>query len=389
MRKRTIAIVTGTRAEWGLLCPLARALDSRDDIALKIVATNMHLSARYGHTVDEITAAGFTVDQRVAMDADGDTEVARVGAMARCMEGMAAAFERLAPEAVIILGDRYEMLAVATTALIMRIPIVHIAGGEISEGAVDDSIRHAITKMASLHLTATDEFRRRVIAMGEEPSRVVNTGAIGIYNIMNEPVMGVDELSESIGMDLSRPTLLVTYHPVTLDPVDPCSRMGELIKALDRFPDVNILVTYPNNDARGRLIIDMIEQWASSSPGRVRAIPSLGMRRYLSALRCVKAVVGNSSSGLVEVPSMGIPTVNVGMRQQGRLAPSSVIQAGDTAVEIEAAVARALSADGQEQARRCVNPYYQPDTLDKMVNAIVNTPLSTIKHFHDIDHSCC
>lgn len=385
MKKKKLVIVTGTRAEWGLLSPLARRLADTQGVDLGIIATNMHLSERYGHTIDEICSAGFTVDACVPMDANGDdSEVARVDSMARCMEGMARAFSRLSPDGIIILGDRYEMLAVASTALMMRIPIIHIAGGEISEGAVDDSIRHAITKMASLHLTATEDFRRRVIQMGEDPSRVVNTGAIGVYNIMNEPLMDVDELSRSIGMDLRRPTVLLTYHPVTLDPVAPDRRMAEVIEALDRFDDVNVLITYPNNDARGSLIISMIERWARSQPDRVHAVPSLGMKRYLSALRCVRAVVGNSSSGLVEVPSMKIPTVNIGMRQQGRLAPSSVISCGDSADEIAAAVGRALSPEGQRGARECQNPYYQPDTLDKMVRAILECELSPIKHFHDL-----
>ena len=218
--KRKVCIATGTRAEWGLLSGIARELASRDDIELQLLVTNMHLSDRYGHTVDEIIADGFTVDAEVPMlnDNDDDSAAATVRSMSRCMAGTADALSRLSPDLLVVLGDRYEMLTVASAALIFRIPIIHIAGGEISEGAYDDSIRHAITKMASLHLTATEENRNRVIQMGEEPQRVINTGAIGVYNIVHEPVMSREELEESIGMTVDRNTLLVTYHPATLDP---------------------------------------------------------------------------------------------------------------------------------------------------------------------------
>lgn len=366
--------MTGTRADWGLLSPVARALDARDEVELQIVATNMHLDARYGHTIDEIAADGLRVDARVDMQlGDTDDEPARVHAMARCLDGMADALTALQPDAVLILGDRYEMLAVASAALMMRIPIIHIAGGETSEGAVDNAIRHAITQMASLHLVAAEPFRAKVIAMGADPEAVVTTGAIGVDNIMRLKPMSLDELNRSLGWQMGeRDTLLVTYHPATLDEADPAERFGELLTALDRFPDHKILITYPNSDARGAAIIDRIEAYAALRPGRVLAIPSLGRVRYLSALRYVAAVVGNSSSGLVEVPSMGIPTVNIGMRQQGRLAGESVIHCGDSTDEITAAIARALSPEGQAAAAASPNPYHRAGTLDTMVERIMN-----------------
>lgn len=385
---RRIAIATGTRADWGLLSGIARALDSRPDCQVMVIATNMHLSPRYGHTVDEIIADGFipaaTVDMKI--DEADASPVATVSMMARCMEGMAGALDRLRPDLLVILGDRFEMLATASAALMMRVPIVHIAGGEISEGAVDDSIRHAITKMAALHLTATETYRQRVIAMGEDPERVINTGAIGVYNILNEPLMSREELEASIGFTLPAGSLLVTYHPATLDDADPATRCQALLDALDRFPDSHVVITYPNNDARGRVIISMIEDYGRSSPQRVKVIPSLGKLRYLSALRCVDAVVGNSSSGIVEVPSMGIPTVDIGMRQRGRLASDSVIHCGDSADEIAAAISLALSDEGRTRGRQSANPYYQPDTLGIIECVIATTPLESlaVKHFHDI-----
>ncbi|MBO5456927.1 MAG: UDP-N-acetylglucosamine 2-epimerase (hydrolyzing) [Muribaculaceae bacterium] len=381
---RKIAIATGTRADWGLLSGIAKALAARADCEVEILATNMHLFPRYGNTINEIIADGFD-PVRVPVSDATDSPLGAVKSMSECMSGMAEAFERIKPDILVILGDRFEMLATASAALMMRVPIVHIAGGEISEGAIDDSIRHAITKMSSLHLTATELYRQRVIAMGEEPERVINTGAIGVYNIMCEPILSRKELEEFIGMELPEESLLVTYHPATLDDGDVASRCRELLNALDRFPESKVIITYPNNDSRGRVIIDLIETYGASREGRVKVIPSLGKRRYLSALRYVSAVVGNSSSGIVEVPSMKIPTVDIGIRQRGRLCGDSVIHCGDTAQEIADAISFAFSAEGKRQAAESENPYYQSDTLDKIVRAIAETPLETLhsKKFYD------
>lgn len=383
-----ICIATSTRADWGLLTPLAGALRDNPQVELQILATNMHLSRRCGMTVDEITDAGFTVDARVPMEAPGDSPADRVRAMALCLEGTTDAFERLRPDAVIILGDRYEMLAVASAAAMMRIPVIHIAGGTVSEGAVDDSIRHAITKLASLHLAETDESRRRIIQMGEDPGRVVATGALGVWNIMNQPLLSRAELEESLdGFPLDpESTLLVTYHPATLDNGDPAARFYELLGALDMFPRSNILLTHPNNDAGGEAIAALVEDYARANPDRVKAVTSLGMRRYLSALRHVAAVVGNSSSGIVEVPSMHIPTVDVGIRQKGRLCSSSVIHCADDCESITEAIAMALSPEGRRQARRATNPYYRPDTVELMVKAILDfMPRRAVaKRFHNL-----
>ncbi|MDE5690197.1 MAG: UDP-N-acetylglucosamine 2-epimerase (hydrolyzing) [Duncaniella sp.] len=382
---RKIAVATGTRADWGLLSGIARALAARADCEVTILATNMHLSPRYGNTISEIVADGFADPVRVEMPVSADTDSSTVEAMAVCMSGMARELTRLRPDIIVILGDRFEMLATATAALMLRVPIVHIAGGEISEGAIDDSIRHSITKMASLHLTATEPYRRRVIAMGEAPDRVINTGAIGVYNILHESLMTRRELEESIDFDLTDKSILVTYHPATLDDEDPAVRCQALLDALDRFEDHKVLITYPNNDPRGRIIIDLIEAYAAARPSRVRVVPSLGKLRYLSALRCVSAVAGNSSSGIVEVPSMHIPTVDIGMRQRGRLCGKSVIHCGDSTQEIADALAYALSDEGRRLAREAENPYYRPDTLDVIVKAIAETPLQTLqtKKFYD------
>lgn len=390
-----ITILTGTRADWGILTPLAQALRDRTDVALSIVATNMHLSERHGMTVNEILRAGFAVDHRVPMTIDTDSPAERVHAMARCMSGMADALTDLRPDAVIILGDRFEMLAAASAAAMLRIPIIHIAGGTVSFGAVDDSLRHAITKLASLHLTETEEHRRRVIQMGEDPANIVTCGALGVWNIMHQPLLTEEELRTALGgFPVSRhSTILATYHPATLDDVPPARSFRQLLAALDRFPDHNVLFSGANNDAGGMAINAMIEEYAAANPTRVKAVKSLGMGLILSAM-CHSAVfVGNSSSGIVEAPSAGIPTVDIGNRQKGRQRAASVIHCEGDADAIEAAIRRALSPQMQDLAARRESPYYHHDTRRIMTDAIIAflTRLSNghyNKTFHDVDFTC-
>lgn len=383
-----ICFVTSTRADWGLLMPLAKALASSGGIDVRVVAANMHLRPEYGMTVDEITVAGFDVAARVPMHVEGDTPADRVRAMGLCMGETADAFAALHPDAVVILGDRYEMLAVASAAAVMRITIIHIAGGEISEGAVDDEIRHAITKLSTLHLTATEPYRRRVIQMGEQPDMVVNTGAIGVWNAFNTQLMDAGELGRQLGLDLSRPTAVVTFHPATADTsATPAAQMSNLLGALDAFPQMNAVITYPNNDAGGAALIPLIEAYAAANPHRVRAVRSLGMVRYQSLMRLSCAVVGNSSSGIVEAPSAGVPTVDIGIRQRGRLAAASVIHCGTGKADIRRAIAEALSPQMQAVARRKENPYYKPDTLGIMVAAVsrfMDSLPAAQKKFHDL-----
>ena len=384
--RRKICIATGTRADWGLLSGIARALNDRNDVDLQIIATNMHLSDRYGATLREIERDGLRITRRVPMTVDTDTPIGTVTAMSECMAGMAQAFNELRPDLLIILGDRYEMLATASAALIFRIPIAHIAGGAVSRGAYDESIRHSITKMSHIHLTETEEYRRRVIQLGENPAHVINTGAIGVYNIMHTDYIPREELEKEIGTTIPDKSLLATFHPATLDSVPPRQQCENLLEALDEHPDYKVIFTYPNNDTDGRVIIELIEDYARKHPDRCAVYPSLGMRRYLSTLRCATAVVGNSSSGIVEVPSMGIPTLDIGIRQAGRTAAESVVHCGVSVDEISEGLNLILSDEFREKARRVVNPYFQPDTLEKIVTTVAETPLDgiTIKTFHDI-----
>ena len=369
--RRKICIVTSTRADWGLLSSVARELRAYETVELQIIATNMHLDARYGMTVDEIIEDGFKVDERVEMNAGNDSAVETAAATGKCLIGVARALGRLNPDILVILGDRYEMLAVATAATIMRVPIAHIAGGEISEGAFDDNIRHALTKLSALHFTATDAYRNRVISMGENPKYVLNTGALGVYNIIHEPVIPKPELEKFIGIDINSSTLLVTFHPATMDPEPVKERCEALLQALDGFISSHIIFTYPNNDPDGEVIIKMINEYAARYPGRVAVVPSLGRRRYLSALHFVSAVVGNSSSGIVEVPTMRIPTVDIGIRQQGRIAASSVIHCEGEHDQIHQAISFALSPAGKRLALETDNPYAKRDTVTRIVDTLV------------------
>lgn len=385
--RRKICIVTGTRAEWGLLSPLAAELKKRPEIELQILATNMHLLYRYGHTIDEIRREGFTVDMEVGMEAESDSRADTARATGRCMQGMADAFSRLEPDAIIVLGDRYELLAVVSAAVIMRIPVIHLHGGEISEGAIDDSIRHAITKLSTIHLTSAEAHRQRVIQLGEQPERVFNIGAIGVANALALQPLPKKELEDFIGITVDRRTLLVTYHPVTADDsASPAELFGRLLLALDRLEDTRVVFTYPNNDAGGAPIIGLIDEWVARHPGRAVAFASMGMHRYLSALHYAGAAVGNSSSGIIEVPSMGIPTVNIGNRQRGRLAADSVINCPDDTDAIVEAIARALTQDARERVKECGNPYWQPDTVKRAAEIIATLPDSSLSPapFYDL-----
>lgn len=384
-----IALVTSTRADWGILRPLACALDSHPDVRLTVLATNMHLLSQFGNTIDEVEDAGLSCVRRVPVEAPADdSPAARAVMMGSTMQAFATEFEILRPDEVILLGDRFEILAIACTAAVMTVPIVHLHGGEVSEGANDDSFRHAISKLASLHLAATDMSRSRLLAMGEMPDRVFSVGALGVGTAVDEPVMSLDELNATLGDFDIEPerTIMVTYHPVTLDPDgrDPDRQMDELLAAFDCRPDLKILMTYPNNDAGGAAIIRRIEDYASRNTGRVKVVPSLGRRRFLSALRYVRAMVGNSSSGILEAPSTRAVTIDIGTRQRGRERAASVIS---VPVETDAIV-RALDKVMANPADTptASNPYYRPYTLSRMVDIITTTDPATlnVKLFGDI-----
>lgn len=381
---RRIAVFTGTRAEYGLLYWLMKEIAAAPDLELKTVVSGSHLSPEFGLTYRQIEQDGFPIDERIEMLLSSDTAVGVIKSMGLALIGMADALARLTPDVLVILGDRYEALAMAQAAMIMRIPVAHLHGGEITEGAYDDAIRHAISKLSYLHFTANEAYRQRVIQLGEAPERVFNLGAIGIENIDRTPLMSRDALSESLGFALDKPYFVVTYHPVTLFSEPAVESFQALLNALDDYPDYQVIVTYPNADDGGRQLIPLLEHYAASQPGRVLAIPSLGHTRYLSAVKHCAAVIGNSSSGIIEVPSLGVPTVNIGQRQKGRMAAASVVNCPPDHVSISSAIKDALCP---LPASAFANPYGKGDVSTRIVAVLRRYPLTSTKVFHDIARS--
>ena len=374
-----LAIATGTRADWGLLSPLADSLKNAGNEIL-IYATNMHLLTELGDTWKEIEADGFPIKRKIP------AEGGRTRITADALSGFGKALAEDNPDALIILGDRFEMLGAASAASLEGIPIIHIAGGTVSEGAIDDSIRHVITKLSTLHLVETELCRRRVIQMGESPERVIHTGAIGVYNALSVSTMTKDDFERSVGFHMPDTTFLITLHPATLSTLTPERQYDELLSALERFPEYGYLITYPNNDTDPTPLIRKINAFAEKDPERRFAIPSLGRKRYMSALRYVKGVIGNSSSGIVEVPSTGIPTLDIGIRQKGREHGPSVSHCGDTVEEIASGIELIMSENVRDTASRRVNPYYMENTPAIMTDAIMSYHFSKypIKRFYDV-----
>lgn len=367
---RKICIVTGTRAEYGLLLPLMKAIREQQDLQLQLLVTGMHLSPEFGLTYKQIEADGFHIDVKVDMLLSSDTAAGVTKSTGLGMIGFADAFNSLQPDWVVILGDRFEAFAAATAAYMARIPIIHLNGGETTEGAMDEAFRHAITKMSYLHFTATDVYRKRVIQLGEAPERVFNVGAIGIDSILHLPQMTKKELEENLGIDLSVPTVLVTYHPVTLEKNSAADQFTALVNALIATEGLQVVITYPNADTDGRVIIDLIKDVEKQHQDRIYAFPSLGQKRYLSLIRYVKAVVGNSSSGIIEVPSFGIPTVNIGDRQGGRMAAESVIHVAPDESSIKVGLKKALSPEFSQFCRQVENPYGDGQTTGKIIDKL-------------------
>ena len=382
---RKICFVTGTRAEYGLLSRLMRLVKEDNDLQLQVIATNMHLMPEYGETYKEIEKDGFTIDKKVYMHKPSDDAHGIISSMAEEMQGMNDALSELKPDILVLLGDRYEILVAAQVALIHRIPIAHIHGGEVTEGAFDDAIRHSVTKMSSLHFTSCDEYRHRVIQMGEQPSRVFDVGSLGVENIKAVPLMTKDELEASLDFKIDTQTILVTYHPVTLGG-DPAKDIREFLDALDQFKDLKVIFTMPNSDTGRDAIALAVENYVEKHSNRVKAYTSLGLKRYLSTLQFVKAAVGNSSSGIIEVPSFGIPTLNIGDRQKGRLASKSVVNCGTSKDEVIAGLKLCLSEEMQKAAKTYENPYAKPDTANLIYQELKNVELAglNLKTFYDL-----
>ncbi|ALV21570.1 UDP-N-acetylglucosamine 2-epimerase [Carnobacterium antarcticum] len=384
---KKLCVVTGTRAEYGLLMPLLEQIKQAEDLELQLLVTGMHLSPEFGLTYKLIEADGYVINEKVDILLSSDTPVGISKSMGLGMIGFSESFERLQPDMVILLGDRYETFAAAAAASAARIPISHLHGGETTEGAFDEAFRHAITKMSWLHFTSAEEYRKRVIQLGEQPERVFNVGAIGIENIVKMPLMTKAELEASLGITFNKRLLLVTFHPVTLENKTSAAQFKELLEALDIVEDATIIFTKANSDTDGRIINQLIDDYTKLHSAKSLAFTSMGQLRYLSAMKLASAVIGNSSSGIIEAPSFKIPTVNIGDRQKGRMQAESVIDCEPKKEAIDKAIHLALSVGFHAQLKKMENPYGDGKVSEKIIKSIrdsLSKDISLKKSFHTI-----
>lgn len=384
---RKICIFTSTRAEWGLQQGLAELIRDTEALQLQLLVSGSHLSAKLGMTIDEIETAGFQIDARVDILKFDDSPVGICQTMGLALSGYGEALQRLSPDLIVILGDRYESFCLAAAAQVLRIPIAHIHGGETTEGAVDEAFRHSITKMAQIHFPSCEVYRNRVMQLGEDPESVFNVGALGIENIRKIQCLSRAELEASLQFPLQAPFFLVTFHPVTLEHATAGAQVQQLFDALARFPEHQIIFTKANADTDGQVINEMIDTFAAINPQRCLAVASLGLKRYLSAMKICSAVIGNSSSGILEAPIFKVPTVNIGDRQKGRLRVKSILDCEADTNAISQAIETALTESFRHDIRDLIHPSEQADTAQKIVRMLATVDLQGIikKSFHDIN----
>jgi len=367
--KKRVCVLTATRAEYGLLKPVIQKLRAYESLDVRVAATGAHLSPEFGLTYKEIERDGIPIDRRIEILLSSDTPSSISKSMGLALLGFADYFSEFQPDLLVVLGDRYETLAVCCAAMNQRIPIAHLYGGETTEGAVDEAYRHAITKLSYLHFTSTELYRKRVIQLGEDPSRVFYVGALGVGNILKEHLLSKQELEKSLGFPLGERYAVITYHPVTLETESSEVGFKALLEVLDAFPDLGILFTKANADADGRIINELIDAYVSCHP-HTNAFASLGVKRYLSAVKHSDVVIGNSSSGIIEVPSLHVPTINIGDRQKGRQMAESVINCKPNIKDIARALHYALSKEGKNKAVATHNPYGAGDTAKLVCETI-------------------
>ncbi len=382
---KDICFFTGARAEYGLLAPVMAAVRASDDLRLRLLVSGMHLAPEFGLTWRQIEADGFAIDERVEMLLASDSSLGMAKSAGLGLMGLAEALDRLRPDCLVVLGDRFETFAAASAAYMLGIPLVHLHGGEVTAGALDEGFRHAISKMSSLHLVATEEYRRRVIQLGEQPASVHVVGALGIVNIRTLPLLSRREIEADLGLALGAGSVLLTFHPATLGEGTARDEAAALLAALEHFPALRVICTRANADSAGREVNRLVDAWAAARPERTRVYDALGRLRYLSSLRQVGAVIGNSSSGLIEAPSLGVPTVNIGDRQQGRCRAASVIDCPAEQGAIVRACELAFSPDFRRRAAAASNPYEQPDTVGRIMDLLrAADTCSRKKVFYDL-----
>ena len=385
---RKICVVTGSRAEYGLTSKLIRKIYDSDKTQLQLIATNMHLSSIYGNTYLEIEKDGIPIDRKIPIiDESGSNDAkAILLSMSKEIAGLAEAYEELKPDLIFIVGDRYEMLVAAVAALIEKIPVAHFGGGNVTEGAFDDAIRHSITKMSHLHFVSTEKYRKRVIQLGELPERVFNYGSLGVENVTTMPLMTQEEVEESIKFKIDDRTVLATYHPVTLSESSISEDIDAFLGAIAETPGLRVVFTMPNSDTGGEIIAAKIQAFVDAAPDNYCVYKSLGVKRYLSVMKYSRAVIGNSSSGIAETPSFHKPTLNIGDRQKGRETAESVINCETDKESIKKGLSLALSEQYASIARSINNPYEKPHIVDSIFETLSTYPLDHLikKPFYDL-----
>ena len=386
VNKRKICVVTGTRAEYGLLYWTMKRIQDEPNAELQVIATGMHLSPEFGNTYKTIENDGFTIHRKIECLLSSDTGVGISKSIGLGIISFSEAYAQLKPDIVLVLGDRFEIMGAVTAAMICRIPIAHCHGGEATEGLIDESIRHSITKMSQIHFACTEEYRNRIIQLGELPSNVYNVGGLGIENINKLNLLDREGFEKSIDCKLKSNNYLVTFHPVTLDKDSAETQFSALINSLDKLDNSLIIFTKPNADNDGRIIIKLIDEYVSKNKHKAVAFTSLGQLRYLSAIPFMTAVVGNSSSGLLEVPSFRIPTVNIGDRQRGRIQGDSVINCDPTETSIKKALDIAKSKEFRDNIKDKVSPYGEINSSEIIIEKLMNISLDDIlkKKFYNL-----
>jgi len=385
--KKTICVVTSSRGDYGIFRPLLNKIMAAGDFKLHLIVTGSHLLRKFGSTYREIEKDGYKITKKVDIKLVNDTENGISRSIGLGVIGFSKALSELKPDLIILLGDRFEILACAIAAHVSRMPIAHIHGGEITEGAIDDAFRHAITKMSILHFTSTEEYRKRVIQLGESPNRVFNVGALGVDNIRVLKLFDKDALEKEIGFNFAKKNILVTFHPVTLEHNSSRLQFKELLKAIDNFVDVGVIFTKPNADTGNSEIRDLIDKYVKKNKCRAISFENMGTLKYLSTLQFVSAVVGNSSSGVIEAPSFGIPTINIGDRQKGRLMAKSIINCMPQAKQICNAIKKVFSPKFVKFCKTVNNPYGKGNAAEKIYRVIkgsINNLPSIKKTFYTI-----
>lgn len=384
-----ICVITGSRAEYGLLRWLMHSIREDPDLTLQVIATGMHLSPEYGFTFTEIEKDGFPINVKIEMLLSSDTYVGVSKSIGVGLVGFVDALTNLAPDIVVILGDRFEIFAAVQAAMNLRIPIAHISGGELTEGVIDERYRHAITKMSDLHFVSNRDHEKRVIQMGEPPSKVFNVGNPGLDNFTNLKLLNKDELEKTLNFNLAKTNFLVTFHPLNTSSQNSCMDTQELVRALNQFPDAHIIITKPNADAGRDGISNIFDRYSQANSNRVFVSSSLGQLTYLSALNVCDVVIGNSSSGIVEAPVVKKPTVNIGNRQSGRLKSKSIIDCEPNWNSISTAITLALSQDFKKILKETTSLYGKPGASEKIKNTLKNYKIEKNgnKIFHDIEYS--